>query len=133
AVTGPDDRLGADLIGDPEARRPVDLVLHVTRQVDVADTTDADLTGVDVHPSPVARLVHRLRAQDVGPDPVVERELRRRTPGVLQVAELAPLQLACVRVGADVAVHGARVAEQEGRQTQAAPARSRGALLVEVQ
>ncbi len=92
-VAGADHGLGVDLVRDAEAWRPVDLVLDVALQVDVAHAADADLAGVDVQPAAVARLVHGLRVDDVGPQPVVEGQLRGGAPGVLDVEELAPLGL----------------------------------------
>src|SRR5207245_11444267 len=114
-------------------RGPVHLVLHVPGQVDVAEARDADLAGVDVEPAPVARPVHGLRVDDVGPQPVVERQLRRGSPGVLYVIELAPLPLAGVRVRADEAAEVAGVPQQERGEPETAPVRPRRALLVEGQ
>ena len=44
AVARAEHRLGVDLVGGAQARRPVDLVLDVAGEVDVADAADPDLS-----------------------------------------------------------------------------------------
>ncbi len=133
AVAGADDHLLVDLIGNAYTGRPVDLVLHVPGQVDVAHAPHSDLAGVDVEPATVARSVDGLGVVDVGPEAVVNGQLVRGPPGVLDVVEMAPLPLARIRVRAHEAGEGADVPEEEGGEAEPATIRPDGPVLAEGQ
>ena len=122
AVAAAQDRLLGDLMGRAHTRRPVQLVLDTAVQRNIPDPDDPDLAGVQVEEPCVARVVDRLRVDDVEPQPVVERRLAVHAPGVLRVVEVPPLPLARVGVGADVAAQPRHVADQERRQAEPAGA-----------
>ena len=56
AVAGAQDGLLVELVGRAEARRPVERVLDVAVQPDVADAGDVDLAGREIEEPAVARL-----------------------------------------------------------------------------
>ena len=133
AVAGANHRLLVDLVGGAEPGRPVDLVLDVAGQVDVAHAAHPDLAGVDVQPAAVARLVDRLRVVDVGAQAVVEGQLRGGAPGVLDVVEVPPLALPRVRARADEALEEGHVAQEEGGEAEPAAVRAARPVVAEAE
>ena len=114
------DRLLRQLVRRTQPRCPVEPVLRVAGQVDVADAADEAAARREIDPRAVPGFVDRLRVDDVEPQAIVERQLRVEPPGVLRVVEVAPLPLARVRAGADVAGELRHVSQHERGEAEAA-------------
>jgi hypothetical protein len=80
----------ADVVAAPEAAAdhgtfvdlcPVQFVLDVAVQFGVADADDRNFSCGQIEVSGIARLVDRLRVDDVEPQAVIQRQLVGRAPG----------------------------------------------------
>src|SRR5262249_3518840 len=96
-----------------EPRSPVQVILHSAILIDAAYPGYQDFSGMSINKPAVAGFIHGLRIDDIQPQAIGDRQLRRYPPGVLAVVEVSPLSLSRIGAGANEAFKERYVSYQE--------------------
>ena len=97
-ITGSNDRRRTHLVGNSDSRTlGIGLSSPVHIAGDAADTGDVQVAGIQIQQRSVPWGVDRLWEVELIAKPVVDRQLRGCSPGVLPIEEEALLEL--LRIG----------------------------------
>src|SRR5258706_382005 len=130
SIAQPDHSLGCGLVGNAQTRRKVgQIILHISLEVDVAEASHIDQSGLEIEPTTSAFSRDRLRKINLPSQSIVKDQFARDTISVLPIKKPALLTFSGIVDVTYKPTESAYVAEQESGQAQAAAGWSLGARI----